>query len=687
MGAVAGAVAGAEFYRGTRADLRRLIGKIEAYSPADAKSEMEAAYEASLRLIDVWRAPPLPVVCLIGSGKPTQVSFLYREPWPKAMAEEPCVTRYEDGDGTVPLRSAEAVCEAWARQRRCASPLPTVHATQYRGRDAECVAVHYLHCRSAAMESADAPRGAEHCVDLHSKILHKLPAIDLVQSLAVNPRAFEPGYAISLDEVHELSQLLAWLHNSAAQRLPTTAQLLPALTAWADAGAPPPAASSWNPFGTAAAAAAASEATAATASSTAATAAAAAVVAAAGSAPWALSQPPSASPQPPSASPLPMQPSRAWAAQFAATVGSLRSRHPYERALTAMQALHAVTVERVRRVGTASAAATEPPYDAMDASAMSYGAAGGDPAGGAGDAGGVRIEGSGSNGGGAGGGDGSGVGGGVVVSSGGGDVEEVHAAMAAAARATTDATPSTAPSAVPPAMLAALDAVEASLAALQQPMRTVTSTLDEAAASCTAPPAARATPRRAHESATPLGRAPRPTHGARNGARGRTMAAESRDTAATSSRSHDRPATSAVAGASWGGDEWVGRGDEWAAPTVGGDVIGALGLPDSFDAFERATALSHVRSCAEDEHASAQQRQRVMCALHAALASQEPALRQMAEQLHWCHIHWERLRRRLEQPEPPPALTSAIGVPGVDRVPPEEYESSLYGKMEDDDLR
>ena len=46
--------------------------------------------------------------------------------------------------------------------------------------------------------------GAEHCVDLHSKILHKTPTLDFVQSLAINPRAFEPGHAISLEEIHEV---------------------------------------------------------------------------------------------------------------------------------------------------------------------------------------------------------------------------------------------------------------------------------------------------------------------------------------------------------------------------------------------------------------------------------------------------------------------------------------------------
>ena len=52
-----------------------MIASFVRYSPTDAKSEMVAAYEASLELLDIWRAPPIPVVCYMGSGKPTQTSM------------------------------------------------------------------------------------------------------------------------------------------------------------------------------------------------------------------------------------------------------------------------------------------------------------------------------------------------------------------------------------------------------------------------------------------------------------------------------------------------------------------------------------------------------------------------------------------------------------------------------------
>ena len=74
-----------------------------------AALRMRAAYDASLRLVDVWRAPPVPVVCVIGAGQPTHVGYLYKEPWPRNLNEEPCPLRYEDGDQTVPVRSGEAV--------------------------------------------------------------------------------------------------------------------------------------------------------------------------------------------------------------------------------------------------------------------------------------------------------------------------------------------------------------------------------------------------------------------------------------------------------------------------------------------------------------------------------------------------------------------------------------------------
>ena len=62
-----------------------------------------------------------------------------------------------------------------------------------------------------------------------ARSLAKVPALDFVQSLAINPRAYEPGHAVSLEELHEVSQMLAWLHNSAVQRLPSISEVREAL--------------------------------------------------------------------------------------------------------------------------------------------------------------------------------------------------------------------------------------------------------------------------------------------------------------------------------------------------------------------------------------------------------------------------------------------------------------------------
>ena len=66
-------------------------------------------------------------------------------------------------------------------------------------------------------------------VALFCSNLGKVPALDFVQSLAINPRAYEPGHAVSLEELHEVSQMLAWLHNSAVQRLPSISEVREAL--------------------------------------------------------------------------------------------------------------------------------------------------------------------------------------------------------------------------------------------------------------------------------------------------------------------------------------------------------------------------------------------------------------------------------------------------------------------------
>lgn len=259
---------GGEHYTGTTRDLRALFGKVEAHtSPNMAGSvpRMRASYDRSRRLVDIWRAPPIPVVCVIASGQPTHVGYLYREPWPKNMNEEPCPIRYEDGDATVPVRSGEAVCRHWQRQRKCHSPLSTAQPTMYRGKGGECVEITYLHCRAANFESIDYPKGTDQCTDLHSRILQKVyashhlplspvistcphlnsavalpsltfarhclqvPLIDLVQSMATNPRAYEPGHSPSLEQLEELTTLIAWLHNSAASRLPHEEALAAAL--------------------------------------------------------------------------------------------------------------------------------------------------------------------------------------------------------------------------------------------------------------------------------------------------------------------------------------------------------------------------------------------------------------------------------------------------------------------------
>ena len=169
-----GVGSGPETYRATQRDLAHLLGKIDAYAPGDGSSQMVKAYKATLALGDIWQAPPVPVICLIGAGNPTRVGFGYREPWPRNMNEEPCTTAYEDGDGTVPLRSSESVCRTWAEQRRCHAPLSTAHPLAYKGRSNECVDTVFMHCRAPNMESADGPRGTDHCAELHARILHKV---------------------------------------------------------------------------------------------------------------------------------------------------------------------------------------------------------------------------------------------------------------------------------------------------------------------------------------------------------------------------------------------------------------------------------------------------------------------------------------------------------------------------------
>lgn len=238
-------------------DPQALFRKIETYAPHVATG-MEAMYEKSLKLVDIWSAPPIPVVCVIGSGKPTVVHFGYCESWPNVFNEEPCALKYEDGDTTVPRRSAESVCREWQRQceihfehactrhdplawlvrstrldplawlvrrRKCYTTISSVQKARYRGHDAQCVDVVLMHCRSPNMESVGLPRGSNHCEELHQRILNKVPTIDLVQELATNVHAYEPSYSATLEQLHEHTKDVAWLYNSAARDLPHVAKL------------------------------------------------------------------------------------------------------------------------------------------------------------------------------------------------------------------------------------------------------------------------------------------------------------------------------------------------------------------------------------------------------------------------------------------------------------------------------
>ena len=198
---------GGEVFRATRRELRALLDKIEAHSPGVTHG-MRAAYDRSLSALpDIWIAPPVPVVCIIGAGTPTHVEYGYREPWPRNMDEEPCPLRSEDGDYTVPFRSAESVCSEWQRQKRCYAPLATASAAMFKGKPGECVETVVMHCKAANMESADFPRGTDQCEALHARILGKKPVLDLVHTVAMNSNAFEPGFAPSLDQIHELMQV------------------------------------------------------------------------------------------------------------------------------------------------------------------------------------------------------------------------------------------------------------------------------------------------------------------------------------------------------------------------------------------------------------------------------------------------------------------------------------------------
>ena len=50
-----------------------LFSKVEAFAPG---SPMRETLESTLELVDVWKAPPLPVVCVAATGVPTWLSTM-----------------------------------------------------------------------------------------------------------------------------------------------------------------------------------------------------------------------------------------------------------------------------------------------------------------------------------------------------------------------------------------------------------------------------------------------------------------------------------------------------------------------------------------------------------------------------------------------------------------------------------
>ena len=110
---------------------------------------------------------------------------------------------------------------------------------------------------------------------------------------------------------------------------------------------------------------------------------------------------------------------------------------------------------------------------------------------------------------------------------------------------------------------------------------------------------------------------------------------------------------------------------------------GTVGLPDSVEAYERATH-SCLRSAAADHErraaATATLRRARACSLLKVLRPFERHIVEMHQQMAWCEHHLNELENVLGKPEPSPDATPTGLHAG-------EYVSALYGKMEDDDLR
>lgn len=190
-------------------------------------------YESATESFDAWRAPPVPVVCVVGTGEPTASQYSYARPWPFSMDEDAATTAFVDGDSTVPRISMEAVCLAWRAQRACHMPLSTARTHKLLpaaigsspppaaagGMDgagsagAECVAIVELNCRQPDMQSADQPRGAEHCVDYHQRILGKRPLIDLVVTNVVNAERLSATHDRAAAALQRAAELGVWFQG------------------------------------------------------------------------------------------------------------------------------------------------------------------------------------------------------------------------------------------------------------------------------------------------------------------------------------------------------------------------------------------------------------------------------------------------------------------------------------------
>jgi hypothetical protein len=116
-----------------------------------------------------------------------------------------------------------------------------------------------------------------------------------------------------------------------------------------------------------------------------------------------------------------------------------------------------------------------------------------------------------------------------------------------------------------------------------------------------------------------------------------------------------------------------------------GEAVGASGLPDSYEAFERAEHSSlrraHEEICASELGTRVRDWRRAMCALHAALAPHALHLDALRTQLRWCVVHLQRLAEQLRR-----ADGELLGAATSGSVSGETYESAVYGRISNDGL-